>query len=199
MSAIKTIITGLITGAVASAITSVVIAKVTGKKPDPVCELTGTTLPATECATVTRLALAASDRQVELVDARRRIVVLEETVRLTTDARFFCAGADEPQGGECFRAVASCLDARVGAQVCWHQPEALCFQSTDGATRCGSTVDVCATMATAAGLGAEARGACRRTYVEAKVTPVAPAAPPVPARPPAPRPAPVGTTSRPAL
>ena len=103
MNAIKTIITGFITGAVASAVTAVVIAKVTAKQPDPVCELTATKLPATECGAVTRLSLAASDRQVELVDARRRILVLEETVRLTTDARFFCAGADEQQGGECFR------------------------------------------------------------------------------------------------
>ncbi len=170
MNAIKTLLTSLVVGAVTSAATTIIIARATAKAPEPPCASTGTRLAAPHCAVMTGLLASDAERRAELADARRRLALAEETARLSFEPRFFCAGAPEQPAeqrtGECFRSVSDCVGARTGDQICWYQTEAVCFQPPGGGTRCASSVESCVAFAITAGLGDQARAACRRTYVD---------------------------------
>lgn len=184
MNKIRTILTGLVTGAVASAATTMIMSRVTATA-SPRCAATGTALPAADCAAMTRLVAADGEHRAALAEARRKLALLEETVRLTSEIRFVCVGPGGPRAGECFRTVDACVTARTSEQACRPQDEALCFTGPDGGVRCGGSLDVCVAMAITAGLGSEARGACSRTYLEpappageALARPAPPPAPP---------------------
>lgn len=183
MSSLKTFVTSFVTGAVVSAATTLAIAKLTGKKPDPVCAATGTKLPDKVCGLLDRLAASESRYQAELAELRREHAALSRSAALTAEPRFFCATTAGEARGECFRSFAACAAAAGGEQACWDQPDAVCFTAADAIARCASAADVCVELATAAGLGDGARAACQRN----RLGPPAPVAtPPAPAPAPAP-------------
>ncbi|HVV84665.1 MAG TPA: hypothetical protein VHE35_16480, partial [Kofleriaceae bacterium] len=145
----------------------------------PPCAITGTRLPAGECRLLARLSADGAAQAQALTAARRRLLLVDETVRATFEPRFFCVGAGDPRAGECFRSIVECVDARAVAAPCRHQDEAYCF-TADGATHCAASLDACAALATTDGLGAEARASCHRTYLGPPSPPALapPAAPP---------------------